>query len=267
MIAYVTGNDGPSLRYNRVMATTGRVRDEVTAVDEAWRSASAYLAPALIEGLNRHSGGEASWIEPMEGTLVMADISGFTKMSERLAEIGKEGAEWLTNTINLYFESMLDAARQQGGSNLKFGGDALLLSFTGADHAERAVRAALAMQSANRRFAAVRLDRERIRLKMSIGVHSGRFWSAAAGLPGHRMQHLILGQDACQGGGGRVPGGGRRSRGDAGDAGGGRRLPLGREGWDVPGALAAAEVRGCRGGRTGDVPGLERALVPATARR
>jgi class 3 adenylate cyclase len=33
---------------------------------------------------------------------------------------------------------------------------------------------------------------------MSIGVHSGRFWSAAAGLPGHRMQHLVLGKDACR---------------------------------------------------------------------
>jgi len=162
---------------------------------EAWRAACSYLAPDLIEGLHRHEGGEPSWIAPLEGTLVMADISGFTRMSEKLAEIGKEGAEWLTNTINLYFESMLGSARRYGGSNLKFGGDALLLSFTGPKHAERAVRAALSMQSANRRFAAVRLDKERIRLKMSIGVHSGRFWSATAGLPGQRMQHFVLGSD------------------------------------------------------------------------
>ena len=75
-----------------------------------WQTASTYLAPTLIDGLNRRTGGEWSWIEPIEGTLLMADISGFTKMSERLAEIGKEGAEWLTSTINLYFQSMLDTA-------------------------------------------------------------------------------------------------------------------------------------------------------------
>jgi class 3 adenylate cyclase len=126
----------------------------------------------------------------------MADISGFTKMSERLAELGKEGAEWLTNTINIYFQSMLDTATRQGGANLKFGGDALLLLFSGEGHAERAVRAALGMQAANRRQLAVRLGRERIRLKMSIGVHSGRFWSCVAGLPERRMQHFVLGQDA-----------------------------------------------------------------------
>jgi class 3 adenylate cyclase/tetratricopeptide (TPR) repeat protein len=180
------------------LAISRHAADESHAGEEAWRAASTYLAPDLIRGLKRHAPTEHSWIEPLDGTLVMADISGFTKMSERLAEIGKEGAEWLTNTINLYFESMLDSARRFGGSNLKFGGDALLLSFAGPGHAERAVRSALAMQAANRRFAAVRLEKDRIRLKMSIGVHSGRFWSAVAGLPGHRMQHLVFGADACR---------------------------------------------------------------------
>lgn len=168
----------------------------VPASQDFWQTASAYLAPPLIDGLSRHRADEPTWIEPIEGSLLMADISGFTKMSERLAELGKEGAEWLTNTINIYFQSMLDTASRQGGANLKFGGDALLLLFTGEGHAERAVRAALGMQTANRRQAAVRLDRERIRLKMSIGVHSGRFWSCVAGLPERRMQHFVLGRDA-----------------------------------------------------------------------
>ena len=165
-------------------------------VPAIWQTASTYLAPALIDGLNRRPSGDWSWIEPIEGTLLMADISGFTKMSERLAEIGKEGAEWLTSTINLYFQSMLDTAAAEGGTNLKFGGDALLLLFTGPGHAERGVRVGMRMQAANRRFPAVRLNRDRIRLKMSIGLHSGRFWSGVAGLPGQRMQHFILGADA-----------------------------------------------------------------------
>jgi class 3 adenylate cyclase len=81
---------------------------------------------------------------------------------------------------------MLNTAAAEGGTNLKFGGDALLLLFTGEDHAQRAVRAAMRMQTVNRRQASVRLERERIRLKMSIGLHSGLFWSCVAGLPALR---------------------------------------------------------------------------------
>ena len=63
-----------------------------------------------------------------------------------MAEAGKEGAEWLTNIINQYFYTMLDIARNFGGSNLRFGGDALLLFFEGNSHPARAVAAAFAMQ-------------------------------------------------------------------------------------------------------------------------
>ncbi|MGH7462483.1 MAG: adenylate/guanylate cyclase domain-containing protein, partial [Longimicrobiales bacterium] len=69
--------------------------------------------------------------------------------------------------------------------------------FSGPGHASRAVSTAMEMQTANRRFAAVRLQGSApVRMKMSIGVHSGTFWSATAGLPGLRMQHFILGADA-----------------------------------------------------------------------
>jgi hypothetical protein len=41
------------------------------------------------------------------GTLLFADISGFTAMSERLGRIGREGAEEVTTIINRYFDVML----------------------------------------------------------------------------------------------------------------------------------------------------------------
>jgi class 3 adenylate cyclase len=118
-------------------------------------------------------------------------------MSERLAKAGKEGAELLTNIISQYFHSMLDIARKYGGTKIKFGGDALLLLFNSENHAYQAVTAALAMQRATFKLKTFRVDKYRIRLKMTVGVHSGIFWSAAAGLPNNRMQHFILGQDAC----------------------------------------------------------------------
>ena len=60
------------------------------------------------------SGG---WLDPAEefaemldGTMVFADVSGFTRLSERLARTGKEGAEHLVDAINACFSALLGNA-------------------------------------------------------------------------------------------------------------------------------------------------------------
>lgn len=106
----------------------------------------------------------------LHGSLVSADLSGFTALSERLAALGKEGAERLTATVNGAFTALIDAAAREGGGVLKFGGDALLLWFEGADDAVRAARAAARMQ---RSLAAPRFSRAGLR--MSVGAHRGEF--------------------------------------------------------------------------------------------
>ncbi len=161
-----------------------------------WSTAASYLPNILLDTIRHCPDRSPPWIDPLEGSLLLADISGFTSMSERLAEAGKEGAELLTSIINQYFHSMLDIAREYGGTKIKFGGDAILLLFKSGNHAYRAVTAALAMQRSTSKLKTFRVDKYRIRLKMTVGVHSGIFWSAAAGLPDKRMQHFILGQEA-----------------------------------------------------------------------
>ena len=106
--------------------------------ETAWAAATPYVPSLLLETLRGTPPETPTRIDPLDGTLVFADISGFTALSERLAEMGKEGAERLTNIINSNFERMLDITRDHGGSNLKFGGDAMLLAFIGEDHAYRA---------------------------------------------------------------------------------------------------------------------------------
>ena len=68
--------------------------------------------------------------EPVYCTLVFADVSGFTRLSERLARRGREGAEQLVDVINACFTSLLAEAYGRGGSLVKFGGDAMVLVFT-----------------------------------------------------------------------------------------------------------------------------------------
>src|SRR5436305_10367294 len=84
----------------------------------------------------------------VEGTLAFVDISGFTAMSERLSSRGKAGAEEVTEVMNATFARLLDVAYSDGGTLLKFGGDALLLFFSGDDHAARGTKAVVGMRYA-----------------------------------------------------------------------------------------------------------------------
>ena len=85
-----------------------------------------------------------------DATLVFADVSGFTALSERLARRGKIGAEETTDVVNDVFGGLLAATLRSGGELLKFGGDAVLAHFEGEGHEPRGAAAALAMQDAMR---------------------------------------------------------------------------------------------------------------------
>ncbi len=84
------------------------------------------------------------------GRVVFVDISGFTKLSEKLAKVGKEGAEQVTDAIEACFTDLLSVAYANDGSLIKFGGDALLLLFEGDDHVANACRSAVWMRRALR---------------------------------------------------------------------------------------------------------------------
>ena len=119
---------------------------------------------------------ELSTTEPwrgIDGTLCYIDISGFTALSEKLARRGRIGAEELTEVLNHVFGEMMAVAYDRGGSLLKFGGDALLLLFTGSGHPIQAASAAVEMQGVLRDARNYETSAGRLSLKMSVGLHSG----------------------------------------------------------------------------------------------
>jgi class 3 adenylate cyclase/tetratricopeptide (TPR) repeat protein len=117
---------------------------------------------------------EASY-RAIDGTLVFCDVSGFTALSERLARLGKLGAEELTDILNTVFSELLAKAANFGGSMLKYGGDAVLVFFWGDGHARRATAAAAAMRGALRVVGKGRSSAGRVSLRMSVGINSGAF--------------------------------------------------------------------------------------------
>jgi len=126
--------------------------------------------PRLSAEWEMHS--SQPWRE-IDGTLCYIDISGFTALSEKLARRGRIGAEELTEVLNFVFGKMLGVAYDRGGSLLKFGGDALLLIFTGSDHPVQAASAAVEMQAVLREARSYETSAGRLSLKMSVGLHTG----------------------------------------------------------------------------------------------
>ena len=111
----------------------------------------------------------------LDGSMLFVDISGFTKMSERLARHGKVGAEEVTDVLGGVFARLLAVAYGEDGSLLKFGGDALLLWFSGDGHAVRAATAAHSMRATLRSIGRLDTTAGKVVLRMSSGVNSGSF--------------------------------------------------------------------------------------------
>ncbi len=132
----------------------------------------------------------------VDGSIAFVDISGFTRLSERLATRGKVGAEELTEAIGMCFTRLLGVAYANGGGLIKFGGDALLLLFTGPNHAVKAAAAAIGMRRELREIGSLSTPGGRVVLKMSVGVHSGRFHFFLGG--GSHRELMITGPAASE---------------------------------------------------------------------
>lgn len=156
-------------------------------------SLEPYL-PRLIRYWDHDSPGELH--RSIEGSMLFADISGFTRMSERLARHGKVGAEEVTQVIDTAFGQLLPEAYAHGANLLKFGGDAMLLLFTEEGHAMRAAAAALAMRATMREIGVFQTTAGKVSLRMSIGVHSGRFDLFLVG--GSHRELIVAGPSATR---------------------------------------------------------------------
>ena len=132
------------------------------------------------------------------GTILLADLSGFTAMSAQLSSLGKQGAEEISTIINNLFEGLVNEVYRFSGALLKFGGDALTAFFAestlGPDHATMAACAALAMQEQMAAyFAAIQTRAGSFNLQLRIGVHSGRVFAAEIGDHSH-IELMVTGK-------------------------------------------------------------------------
>ena len=67
--------------------------------------------------------------ETYQAAFLFADISGFTILTEKLAQQGPGGAEALSRILNNYFNQLINILNNFGGDIVQFSGDALLVTW------------------------------------------------------------------------------------------------------------------------------------------
>src|SRR2546422_3366073 len=102
----------PRSRTNLGRGARGNAELMPTAVSNQQEVLGAYVPRLLIQWLGESP--EASHRQ-VDGSIAFVDISGFTKLSERLARRGKVGAEELTEAIGGCFRRLLGVAYGNGG--------------------------------------------------------------------------------------------------------------------------------------------------------
>jgi adenylate cyclase len=144
----------------------------------------------VIEAVLGDSDLEESSVAVCETSIMFADIVGFTARCESLPP------EEVAAFLNQFFSLAADAIFEFGGTLDKFIGDAVMAFFGAplpqADHAERAVRSALALMASldawNRDRAAARADPIQVR----VAIHSGPVVVGDIG-SAKRVDYTVLG--------------------------------------------------------------------------
>jgi len=164
-----------------------RLHAAVVAKQAAADTLSAYMPQRVAEKL---AAGDMTQ-EELEVTVLFSDIRGFSTMAERLS------AREIAEIVGRHLGAMAEVVTEHGGTIDKFQGDAVMVIFGAPDplpdHAERALRCAIAMQ---RRQAELNAqgwgDADVDDLQVGIGVNTGLVIAGAVG-GGGRLEYTVVG--------------------------------------------------------------------------
>ncbi len=152
-------------------------------------SLTRFLPAPLLERVNRDPAAVNLEGEAQEITVLFADIRSFTALSERL------GPPAVVQMLNEFFAEMSAEIAAKGGVIMQYIGDNLYAVFPetgGADHARRALEAALGMLRRLEDLNDRRAARREAAIAVGIGLHTGPVVAGSIGSP-NLLQYSYVG--------------------------------------------------------------------------
>ncbi|MBI4261818.1 MAG: response regulator [Actinobacteria bacterium] len=174
----------------------GRAVDELKRLHAAVvdRESSARtlrsFVPSQVAARLSGGGSEAIRQEELEATILFSDLRGFTSLAESLPP------QEVAAIVGRHLAAMAEVVLAHGGTIDKFSGDAVMAVFGAPDpvpdHAERALRCALAMQARQGELDGDGWAADLPSLGMGIGVNTGTVVAGTVG-GGGRLEYTVVG--------------------------------------------------------------------------
>jgi adenylate cyclase len=154
---------------------------------------SSYVSKRIVDELIKDPSKAKLGGDRKEITVLFSDIRGFTSFSE------KHQPEEVVSLLNEYLGAMTEIVFEHEGTLDKFVGDAIM-ALWGApvgqpDHAERAVKCALAMIARLKRLQAKWQAEGKYAIDIGIGINTGEMVVGNMGAEGKKMDYTVIGDN------------------------------------------------------------------------
>lgn len=150
-----------------------------------------YFSEEVVDVILEHPEGAAIGGEKRTVAVMMADLRGFTALSERLS------AETVVAILNHYLEEMTEVILKYRGTIIEFIGDAILTVFGAplvAEHAtDDAIAAAIEMQNRMEGVNLYNIEHGYPQIEVGIGIHAGEAFIGNIGSE-QFMRYNVIGQ-------------------------------------------------------------------------
>ncbi len=191
--AFTDGDLDFLVAYAGIAAAAMEREQSVERLREATRvreNFERYFTPQLAERIANQRGDVVLGGDRRRVVVLFSDIRGFTEVAESLPP------DQMAAQLNEYFAAMVDCVFRHEGALDKFIGDALMAYWgapvASADDADRAIRAALDMQSELETLNARWTADGRSALHAGIGINAGEAFVGNIGSP-RRLEYTLIG--------------------------------------------------------------------------
>lgn len=184
---------GSALFFGYTTQTAYRFFTEERRARDIRRMFSSYVSKRIVDELIKDPSKAKLGGDRKEITVLFSDIRGFTSFSE------KHQPEEVVSLLNEYLGAMTEIVFEHEGTLDKFVGDAIM-ALWGApvgqpDHAERAVKCALAMIGRLKKLQAKWAAEGKYVIDIGIGVNTGEMVVGNMGAEGKKMDYTVIGDN------------------------------------------------------------------------